>query len=189
MDDFVHADDGRRTPSRFIAIMVVSIVVLSVGGVLLGSFIDVPVTETPDPPLWRVIGGGAAMLVGIVVIVVGIVRLVRSGQLGAGMRSPLRSMSRPDRRQIRRRALGVEPTPPDEIDRTRDVAELISRQRGLLVLYLGLIVTGVAQALVATTRVLAVIGVGLVVVWSLSLVLILRDARRAERFLAAHLPA
>ena len=157
-------------------------------GMVAYLVVDHPPRIEPDlpVPLWREIVGFALIGGGLVVEVVGGVRLLRSRRSLPTPRLDLGSLPRDDRRQLLRQVRGERPTVPAKIPELRQLALSIAAQRHFLLMWVGVTVTILAQPFLSGSQIRVLAYAGFAVSTALLLItgpFMLRDIRRAQRFL------
>ena len=158
--------------------------VAAVFGVLLADA-DRPVMKG-DPPGWAAVLGGILAVGVLLVEIVVLVRLVRSGWYRQNRESRLWGVSPKRRRQLLRQVRRGEPAPGEDLSLLRHTARQLVNQRRAMPLYVCLPVLAVAQALANFSLFWLALAVLLIGLSAGGLVLMLRDVRRAEAFLRAY---
>ena len=144
---------------------------------------EVAQTSTPVWKLWL----SATMMVLVVTMAVAYLVLVRRGGLIAANReSPLWTVSWRERRRLVEVVRRSEAPSGPEGQLVRAAAEQLRRGRLMVVLPVALALTVIGQALMYKIAVAWLIAGLMLVLLALVVVVMLRDARAAERFLAAH---
>ena len=132
---------------------------------------------------WRTVAGPALMVAGLLIEVVVIVARVRAGQFTSGWRSPSLVLTRGQRRQILRQIRGRMRVDETMLPVSRNLAELLRRQRSLIGLYIALPMVFLGQALPHNVPFRWWLAITLIAVCAASSVQMFRDSARAERFL------
>jgi hypothetical protein len=138
-----------------------------------------------EPSVARQIAGFVLIVAGLVLEITALVHLFRVGH-GAGSQSPLRALNRRDRRRAFGQIRGRLPITAAEEPLLLDVAVRLRGQRRTGVVFSGLAVLLIGQAVAGGglwRLVLSLVGCGLLVV---AVGVIERDARHAEAFLRRH---
>jgi hypothetical protein len=123
---------------------------------------------------------------GVVLEVVGLVVVFRGGRWRRAWRAPTMVLTRRQRRQLLGQVRGRAPADPARLPLARDLAGRLVDQLRLVVVFTGIAVLQVGQAIITpeTWRVLT--SSGLVLLYAYGGVLTGREARRARRFLERH---
>lgn len=138
------------------------------------------------PARWREVTGLVLSGVGLVVLVVGAVIGWRAGVWRGAWSQPAAVLSRAQRRALVAQVRGRVPADPVRLPLARSVAERLVLQRHLLLFWVGLMLQQVGRALSSTGVVdLSLVAVA-VVAYLVGVVLMTRDARRADQFLRQH---
>jgi hypothetical protein len=181
------AEQRVRRWRRLAILSVVAIAVLSLAvfAVLIAWTDDVP-RGTDDVPLWQEIAGFAVQLIATVVLVRVFVLQWRANRRRMGWRSPLVALTRRQRRELLVQVKRGGSVPPERLPLARHLAETVAGQRVVIVLLLGLLLQAVGRLLASPSRwnMIYVPAFGAVILVSLPFVL--RNIRRARRFLDAH---
>lgn len=172
---------GRRR--RIAALVCVGLVCGVIGGVIGGSG---GLDSTDDAARWRPIAGFSCMAVGLVLEVIGIVRVVRRrGQIRDNWRSPLLALPFRERRRVLRQMRGRGGVPEADLPLVRGHAIRTARQRHALLIPVGLLFAVAGQFLTASGS-RSWFPAVLAVVMLVALPWQMRDIRAAERFLKRH---
>ena len=165
-------------------------IVLMLGSLIIGAVVGVAfshrsITMSRGSPVahWRTIAGPALIVAGLLIEVVVIVARVRAGQFTSGWRSPSLVLNRGQRRQILRQIRGRMDVDESMLPVSRELAELLRRQRSLIGLFIALPMIFLGQALPHNVPLRWWLAVALIAVCAASSVQMLRDSARAERFL------
>lgn len=188
------ADDGarerwrRQKVIRLITILCVMGFAVGVVSALIGNRSGHHPQAPVDVPVWREVVGGALLVIGLVVAVVKVVRLMRSGGLWSAWCAPTRVLSRVERKRLLQQVRGRRPVVPAQLPLARDLAVRLTRQRLDPVMTLG-----VAMIMAAPLfngygiRTESIIGISLMAVsYGAGAVLMPREITRARLFLAQH---
>lgn len=177
----------------FVPVVVVLAVVPAVVGVLLGrhGHGQPGRRHHQDVPTWREVLGLTFSAVGLAVVVLGVVRLRRSGAWAAAWNTPLRALTVRQRRGLLRQVRGLEPVDPEPLPLARHLAQRLQdnyrgplRQQLLTMAGTGLLLAG--NAVRRADRFLAICLVLYVALLPVAVVLTRRDAGRADAFLFRH---
>lgn len=143
-------------------------------------------SDSSTPATGQLVVGATLSVLGLVGEVVLLVRLFRSKQWRAAWRSPLRVLTRRQRKDLVAQVRGRTAADPARLLLARHLAERLAQQRQLAILYPALLALCAGQTvlfpdafhltLAGWFAVLAVVGTPLT----------LRDGQRAERFLEQH---
>ena len=124
---------------------------------------------------------------GLVLEVVGLVLIVRSGAFRSNLRSPLLPLTRAQRRGLLRQVLGRRPTEPATLDLGRDLARRLAAQiPALPLIFAGLALTGAGRMAGHPTAVRITIETVGIVLLLTAAAFGVRQGRSARRFLAEH---
>jgi len=188
----------RRSRSRRLVVFLAALVLLTAAtaavGFLLSMHAHGPAARHHDPRAVsqvRQVGALAAIVVGLVVEVVGLMRLVRSKHRMPLWRLPTLALTSGQRRQLMRQVRGRAPVQPDRLRLLRDLAGRMQGQYqgpfgpyGLLFGGLSLLLAG--QAVGSTRMWMLWLSVPFVGLYPLAMTLMRRDARRAAGFLTQY---
>lgn len=152
------------------------------GAVALAFVVGADPGGPVDPPVARTAVGPALTLVGLVLELVG---LVRGGVLRSQRQSPLWAVPARERRRLRRQVKGRAPVVPEDLPALRALAGSVRDQRWLLPVWGGLGLVQLGQAVQHGGALALFFATGALVL-VVCAVLVHRDVRRAERFLAEH---
>ena len=140
-----------------------------------------------DPAAWQEVTGLVLLAVGLVVEVAGFVVMRRAGLLRKDRWAvPAAVLTKTQRALLRDQVRGRAPVDPTRLPLARDGARRIVAQRGQVVLVVGVLFLLVGQAVSDPGLWRAVLAGAFVVFYAVVVWALERDARRAERFLAAH---
>lgn len=176
--------------NRTLLFIVAAMLTLTALGAAIGFWVserqdtsDAAPASSTDPR-WVDVLGLTCSVVGLVLIIVGSVQLWRTKQFGGRWRAPTAALTRAQRRDLRRQVLGRAPVQPARLPLLRDLAQRMTKQRPLIVGLTGVLFTQVGGAVDSPSRwrVAFVIAIG--VLYTVVGVQIMRDARRAQKFLA-----
>lgn len=142
--------------------------------------------EDPDPPLWQVVSGTALLAAGLVLEVVGFLAMRRAGVYRDRWRRPTSVLTRGQRRALLAQVRGRVPADPARLPLARYLARQLRVQMSGLLLYVGLVVLQIGQAVTNPSVWRSTFAAALTVLYAVVLTLFQRDARRADRFLAEH---
>ena len=181
-----HRRQRRQAATTWVVVVAVLVFAGAVSA-FLASLIF-PSSPSPSAPVagWRDDVGLAITAAGLLIETAGIIAIVRSGLWGARWRAPVAVLTRRQRRSLTRQVLGKVPPVPQRLPLARDFAETLSSSRVLIVLYAGVALLPVGNAMgeASTTRMLwALVPAALVVLGG---VITERQARLADRFLRQH---
>ncbi len=188
----------RRSRNRRLVVLLAALVLLTAAtaavGFLLSMHADGPAARHHDPRAVsqvRQVGALAAIVVGLVVEMVGLMRLVRSKHRLPLWRLPTLALTSGQRRQLMRQIRGRAPVQPDRLRLLRDLAGRMQGQYqgpfgpyGLLFGGLSLLLAG--QAVASTKVWMLWLSVPLMGVYPLTMIVMRRDARRAAGFLTQY---
>jgi hypothetical protein len=125
---------------------------------------------------------------GLVVVVVAMVFLWRAMRRAGGWRAPHLALSRAQRKDLLAQVRGLRPADPARLPLTRNLALRVVGQRWLVLMSVGLCLTTAAQWISSPSAWRGAFTIVCVVFLVGAAPFIKRDARRAQRFLAAHPP-
>ena len=138
-------------------------------------------------PMWQEIGGLVVQGVGVVVEIVGIMAMRRAGMFGKDRWSiPGAVLTRSQRRSLLHQVQGREPVDPRRLSLARDVARRLIVQRAQLLLLVGILTLQLGQTISSPSTWRVLLAGAFTVLYAVLLGQLERNARRAERFLAAH---
>lgn len=140
-------------------------------------------------PAWRETTSAVLDVVGIVLIVVGIVHAARKGLLSSRYAAQAPLFSRDQRRRAQRCVRRGQRAPQELGAAAVFIAQMLVRQRHILILLAGFAVNVLANVVTATNPVWAVIEVALVVMVVVLSIVVLVTARGARRWLQTYDPA
>ena len=157
-----------------VAVLLVAFVLGSDGG------------ERAEPPRWQEVSGLGLLVAAVVLEVVGLVVMARAGVWKGRWDMPASVLTRTQRRLLLAQVRGRVPADPARLPLARDLAERLRLQLGTVFIWVGIVVLQIGQAVLEpSTRRLIAVGV-LVALYAVALGLMMRDARRASRFLDSH---
>lgn len=140
-----------------------------------------------DPPAWQQVTGLVVQGMGLVIEVYGLVVMMRAGLLRKNRWSvPAAVLTRAQRKSLLDQVRGRTAIDPDRLALVRDTARQMLRQRGLLALFVGILLLQVGGALSSPAPWRTVMAGTFVVCYVALFGLMERNARQARRFLAAH---
>ncbi len=188
----------RRNRNRRLVVFLAALVLLTAAtaavGFLLSMHAHGPAARHHDPRAVsqvRQVGALAAILVGLVVELVGLMQLVRSKHRLPLWRVPTLALTSGQRRQLMQQIRGRAPVQPDRLRLLRDLARRMQGQYqgpfgpyGLLFGGLSLLLAG--QAVASTRMWMLWLSVPLMGVYPLVMTVMRRDARRAAGFLTQY---
>ncbi|MGC4877069.1 hypothetical protein ACLQ26_12535 [Micromonospora sp. DT43] len=172
--------------------LLVLLIALLVGGVVaaLGVGVAVGGDDTAafdgDPPPWAFVLGATLSLIGLAVEIGALVWTVRSGRYRAARRSRLLTLSWSHRLRLGRQVRHGTPEAGDDAVLLEEMARQMAGNRWSAGLMAGLMTVSVGQALMRFAPFWAVFSGVVAVAGAVAIVLVIRDARRAEAFLRAH---
>ncbi|MFI7072338.1 hypothetical protein [Micromonospora sediminicola] len=165
-----------------LAFALVSLLVgLTAGGAFPGSWL-----ERGDPPGWVEVTGGVLAVLGLVLEIVGLVGLVRSGSYRADRESRLWAVSFRRRRELARAVRRGAVDSPDDLPWLRTAAAQMVRQRRQIPIIGGLVTLNLGQLLLSLAPMWFLLFGVTSVMFAIASWHILRDAPRAEAFLREH---
>ncbi|TXR57455.1 hypothetical protein [Quadrisphaera setariae] len=129
------------------------------------------------------------VLVGFAVEAVGIAMLVRARQWGARWRSPVAVLTRTQRRLVLREVRGRVPAHQDHLPVSLDLARRLVSTDGLLVMFAGFSIMQLGRLVDQSGLVSTLWTSGVLALFLVAAVLVLRDRLRAQRFLDRHVPS
>ncbi len=188
----------RRSRNRRLVVLLAALVLLTAAtaavGFLLSMHAHGPAVRHQHPrevSQLRQVGALGVIVVGLVVELVGLVRLLRSKHRMPVWRLPTLALTSGQRRQLMRQVRGRAPVQPDRLRLLRDLAGRMQGQYqgpfgpyGLLFGGLSLLLAGEA---VASTRMWMLwLSVPFVGLYPFAMILMRRDARRAAGFLTQY---
>ncbi len=143
--------------------------------------------EPSQVPTWQTAMGYTIAVAGLLLQAFGVVTTWRNNRRLRAWSSPWAALTRRERKEVLAQVRGLQPIEPERLPLARHLAEhLVSQRAGLVAnVGLGIAFTGHWIASPALWRGVLAFGYGLVlpVAWAF----VQRDARRARRFLEAHL--
>ena len=178
-----------RRARRLNLLIVAVVVVLSatLGLVALAWFGDGSFDGgSDDGPLWRQIAGLVISGLAVVVLVVVVVVQWRGNRRRRPWRSPLLVLSRRQRKGLLAEVRGRVAVVPEHLPLARYLAETLVDQRVSVALYLGLVLMYCGQVLTLHTSWWTAIAIAYTVLGAAFLPNVVRNARRAGRFLDEH---
>ena len=190
MDGGRERDAIRRGRRRFRLLLVGAVVVFALVsllvGLMAGGVLPSSWRERGDPPAWMAVTGEVLLVLGLVLEIVALVRMVRSGSYRADRESRLWAVSPRRRRELVRAVRRGVVDSPDDLPWLRTTAEQLIRQRRFVPLFGGLATMNLGQLLLSLAPIWFVLFGVTVVMFALACWQILRDAPRAEAFLREH---
>lgn len=182
------AEQRIRRWQRQMALLIVGIVVLGLAftAAAVAWFDDADVGGSTDAPPWRETGGLVVSAVAVVVLVWAVVVQWRGNRRRKAWRSPLVPLTRGQRKELWARVRDDDEVPPDRLPLARHLAESVAGQRILLVLGIGIVLMWTGQLIAAPSAWRLGLVVGYAAVNAVGLPWILRNERRARRLLADH---
>ncbi|WNV76886.1 hypothetical protein [Geodermatophilus sp. DSM 44513] len=183
---------GRARRNLLLAVLVPLVVLCVVVGVLVGYVVlrqeDGADDPSPGPPaVWQEVVGFALMAAGLVLLGLALVRQLRAARARrTGWHSPLLALTGHQRRQLLAQVRGRVPADPARLPLARVMAAQLRDQRAVPWLLAGQTLLWVGQAVLGPTWPRVALAASFVVGWLVVGLLIRRDARRADAFLAAH---
>ncbi|PGH41299.1 hypothetical protein COO58_26050 [Micromonospora sp. WMMA1996] len=165
-----------------LAFALVSLLVgLMAGGAFPGSWV-----ERGDPPTGVAVTGGVLAVLGLVLEIVGLVGLVRSGSYRADRESRLWAVSFRRRRELARAVRRGVVDSPDDLPFLRTAAAQMVRLRRQIPIIGGLVTLNLGQLLLSLAPMWFLLFGVTSVMFAFASWQILRDAPRAEAFLREH---
>jgi hypothetical protein len=179
----------RRRMKRLIWSLVGFMVLVAVATALVVIFFghhSHSAATRPRTPLWLEIAGLSCTIAGTVILVIGLVRYVRSGTWRAVWRSPALVLTWRQRRELSKEIRGRAPLDPGRLKVARHVAELAAGQqvrRFLAFLFTGGVLEAIGQLVTARSAGASVpVALGLVA-YAIGLVLSVSRQRQLRAFL------
>ena len=182
------SEDLRRRRRVVLAALIGTGVAAVAVGVLVGVLLSGDSgAERADPPAWQEVTGLVVQGIGLVVEVYGLVVMMRAGLLRKNRWSVSAAvLTRAQRKSLLDQVRGRIAVDPDRLALVRDTARQMLRQRGLLALFVGILLLQVGGALSSPAPWRIVMAGAFVILYVGLLWLVERNARQAQRFLAAH---
>ena len=183
---------ARRRRNQTLLLIFTAMLTLTALGAAIGYWVagqqdtnDTAPAASADPRWVEVLSWTCSAL-GLALIIVGGVQLWRRKLLGGRWRAPTAALSRRQRRDLRRQVLGRAPLQPARLPLLRDLAQRMTKQPSLIIGFAGALLTQVGPAVGSSSRwrLLFVLTIG--VLYIVAAVQIMRDARRAHKFLTTH---
>lgn len=165
---------------------------LAVAGVAVGVLVFALASgegglERADPPVWQEVTGLVVQGIGLVIEGYGLVVMLRAGLWRKNRWSvPAAVLTRAQRRSLLDQVRGRSAVDPDRLALVRDTARQMLRQRGLLALFVGILLLQVGGALSSPALWRTLVAGAFVVSYAVLFGVIERNARLAQRFLDAH---
>ncbi|GAA3770201.1 hypothetical protein [Micromonospora maritima] len=180
----------RRGRRRVRLLLVGTVLVFALVSLLVGLLADrgFPSSwlERGDPPTAVAVTGVVFAVLGLVLEIVALVRMVRSGSYRADRESRLWAVSFRRRRELARAVRRGAVASPDELPWLRTAAAQMVRQRRLVPLFGGLVMLNLGQLLLSLAPMWFLLFGVTSVMFAIANWQILRDAPRAEAFLREH---
>jgi MFS family permease len=132
------------------------------------------------------ITGLVVIVLGLAVELAGLVLQVRAGNWGARWRAPTSVLTRAQKRALLKQVRGRIPLDPRRLALARDLATRLTRQRGSLVIMIGVMVLNLGQVIQRPAVWHVVLTGALVVLFAVAFIVQGRLDRQARRFLEAH---
>ncbi|MGY2075634.1 MULTISPECIES: hypothetical protein [unclassified Blastococcus] len=176
-----------RRGRRLVVLLVAGLLVLCVAiAFAVAAWAGDEPSATEDEPLGQEIAAVVAATSAWVLVAVGAIGQWRATRRLGGLRSPLTVLDRRQQKLLLQELRGSVPVDPTHVPLVRHLAERLTAQRWLLILQLGLLLMFVGQFVGSPSP----WRLGLVVVMALGMAvllpLVLRNERRARRFLVEH---
>ncbi|GAA3569226.1 hypothetical protein GCM10022197_26890 [Microlunatus spumicola] len=172
---------------RRITLIVVALVVLLAMGLAVAVCAPVELLEPSSASAAREAVGLVLVIAGLVTVVVTGVRARRAGALRLVWNSPTATIPRERRRRLLARVRRDLPVVAEEQEDAGALADSLVRQVAMVPVYGGFVVYVLGQSLVASSVFSRWSALLAAVVITAALPLVVRDARRARRWLARHL--
>ncbi|QLQ38216.1 hypothetical protein [Micromonospora robiginosa] len=186
MDGTGERQEIRRGRRRFRLLLAGTIVAFALVSFLLGALADGfwdTWLERGDPPGWAEVTGEVLMALGVVIEIVALVQMFRSGGYRANRKSRLWAVDWRRRRELVRAVRRGVVESPDDLPWLRATAAQLAGQRWIVLLLAGLATTNLGQGLLSFAPIWLVL-LGLTgVMFGIACWQAPRDARRAEAFL------
>ncbi|WP_299957718.1 hypothetical protein [uncultured Modestobacter sp.] len=160
------------------------VVVLAAGATLLALLFTDALVPEPGPSSGWVVTGLVVQGAGIVLLVGFAVIAWRAGLFRWSQ--PTAVLDRAQRRRLLAQVRGRAAVDPARLPLARDLAERLVLQRHQVLFVAGILVQQLGRAISGPTTFVLLLTGGLSVVFAVALVLLRRDAQRAEAFLAEH---
>ena len=187
-----HLRHQRRTSLFIVAGLVL---VLALGTRFLGSRVTQPGRHATHrhfshPPVWQGALGLALSVCGLALLILGMVKRLRSGGFLSDWSAPIVVLSQSQRRLLVRQATGKVPADPELLPLARDVARRLVRAERLSRFGVGGVALGlIGQVLLLARLPFALVAGGFLLVLAIAARLAHKRAGRAELFLRNHPPA
>ena len=144
-------------------------------------------SDSADPPVWQELTGLTVQGVGMVIEVYGLVVMLRAGLLRKNRWTvPAAVLTREQRKSLLDQVRGRAAVDPGRLALVRDTARQMLRQRGLLALFVGILLIQIGGALSSPELWRTLMAGAFVVLYGWLFWVLERNARKAERFLATH---
>ena len=161
-------------------------VVLAAGATLLALLFTDALVPGSAPPSGWVVTGLVVQTAGIVLLVGYAVIAWRAGLFRGAWSQPIAVLDRAQRRRLLAQVRGRAAVDPARLPLARDLAERLVLQRHQVLFVAGILVQQLGRAISGPTTFVLVLTGGLTVVFAVAMVLLRRDAQRAEAFLRDH---
>lgn len=177
-----------RSERRELVWLSVAGIVLALGAILVPLLVGGASSSASlgQPSAWRENVSFAVVMVAFALIVVGLVQMVRAQMFTAPRRERARTLSIGQRRQMKRWIRRGEAAPHDMAQATAMTADVLVRQRKIMLSYVGIVLMMFGAALGTTSLWLLTFLVFAAVVMVAGMVLMRRDANLAQRWLEVH---
>lgn len=181
------ASQRKRRKRVWLTVVGVALLSGAIGGVIGGLAASGDHVHSADQAsTWQYIVGFTLSTLGILGGAAALVSLIRSGQWGAAWRSPTTALTRQQRKDLLRQVRGQRAADPEHLALARHLARQLVIQRRQALLMTSLLLLWIGQVIVFPDLLhVALFGL-FVVLGPFAIALILRDARRAQRFLDEH---
>ena len=144
-------------------------------------------SERADPPGWQQVAGLVVLGIGMVIEVWGLVVMWRAGLWRRDRWAvPAAVLTRGQRKSLLDQVRGRVPADPARLPLARDTARRMLRQRGLVGLFVGILLIQVGGAISSPAPWRTLMAGAFVVLYGVLFWTMERSGRRAQRFLAAH---
>lgn len=180
------ARQRRSRNVRILLIIAVPIIAIGLGSLWNLSGHRLPPAGTFAPgPILRAIGW-VLVAMGPVLWIIGLVGMIRARQFRAAWRSPLINLTRKDRKLLTTMIRHDQDAPPEQEQLAVYLANRMARQYPFLLLFGGLVAMDSGQGFIQDDPFLVWTTPVLLVLFAAAAVLVVRDVRRASRWLASH---
>ncbi|MET9303165.1 hypothetical protein ABZX66_27975 [Micromonospora aurantiaca] len=190
MDGGRERHEIRRGRRRFrlllVGVALVFALVSLLVGLMAGGAFPSSWLERGDPPTWMTVTGGVLTVLGLVLEIVALVRMIRSGTYRADRESRLWAVSISRRRELARAVRRGVVDSPSDLPWLRTTAAQMIRQRRFVPMIGGLVTMNLGQILLSLTPMWFVLFGVTGAMFAFACGQILRDAPRAEAFLREH---